>query len=71
MVLVDQKFLKFLRVMALIFAIIYRPYSFIIQCLLFFQRFDMLNTFVMLKKKQHQMKQCEHYLKILKFEHPH
>ena len=59
-----------MRIMALIFAIIYYPYNMIIDLFLYLQSFDWLNCIVMIKRKKHQMNQCSNYLKILKFEKP-
>mmetsp|Transcript_11068 Transcript_11068/g.16824 ORF Transcript_11068/g.16824 Transcript_11068/m.16824 type:complete len:160 (-) Transcript_11068:864-1343(-) len=56
--------------MALVFAVIYYPYKMIIDTFLYFQKFDALNLFVMVKRKRHQMQRCEHYLHILKYDRP-
>jgi hypothetical protein len=57
-----------LRLMALVFAVIYYPYKLLIHSFKFFHGFRALNCVAMLKRKQHQMTQCEYYLRILKNE---
>lgn len=42
-----------MRLMALVFAIIYTPYNFIIEVFLFLTRFEWLNCSVMIKRKKH------------------
>lgn len=42
---------KGLRVMAMIFAIIYKPYKLTIDLHVYFNKLEMLNTYVMMKKK--------------------
>ena len=60
----------FMRIIALLFGVIYYPYSWMIEVFLFLSKIDWLNFTVMIKRKKHQMQQCAAYLKILKLERP-
>lgn len=59
-----------MRLMALIFAFLYYPYSLIIRLFMCLERFDCLNCIVMCQRKKHQIVQCQNYLRILKREKP-
>mmetsp|Transcript_3387 Transcript_3387/g.5698 ORF Transcript_3387/g.5698 Transcript_3387/m.5698 type:complete len:563 (-) Transcript_3387:73-1761(-) len=59
-----------LRAMAFVFAVIYYPYKLVIQLFMVLRKFSMLNCVVMVKRKKHQMTQCEYYLRVLKHELP-
>lgn len=59
------------RIMAFVFCLLYKPYKFSIDLHIYFNKLEMLNTFVIFKKKQYQMEQCAYYLRVLKHEKPH
>ena len=42
------------RIMAFVFGLIYKPYKFSIDLHIYFNKLEMLNTFVIFKKKQYQ-----------------
>ena len=55
---------------ALLFGLIYYPYSLMIEVFLFVSKIEWLNFTVIIKRKRHQMITCAAYLKILKLERP-
>ena len=59
-----------MRLVALLFAVIYHPYTKMIEFFNLISIIVWLNCTVMIRMKKHQIDQCANYLKILKYETP-